>query len=206
MARQAKFEKEELLRLVENYAADGYQDNEIAACLGVHPNTFARWKKCGRYPELEGALMVGRQRAVSKVMNALFKRATGYEVTEEWRIVTERPGKNGETIRTVKTVVKTKTVPPNAKAIEAYLKRYAPDAGDREEALGKFLAEFSQLRSNPEELYPELNAEDAEIPYELDETDEELISAEESPPSEEELISAEESPPSVDSNAEKGDN
>ena len=172
MPRKAKFEKEELLRLVENFAA----------CLGVHPNTFARWKKCGRYPELEGALAVGRQRAVSKVMNALFKRATGYEVTEEWRILTERPGKNGETVRTVKTVTKTRTVPPNVKAIEAYLKRYAPDAGDREEALGKFLAEFSQLRSDPEELYPELNADDAELPYETDDSATMNISTEEPPP------------------------
>jgi len=66
---------------VTNYCLLGTTDEEISKFLKVSRQTFDTWRKI--HPELEAAVFEGREGADTKVAAALFKRACGYELTEE---------------------------------------------------------------------------------------------------------------------------
>ncbi len=63
-----------------NLALLGFDDGEIAAVLGISTATLTTWK--AMYPEFLAALKGGGLPADSEVVASLYKRATGYEVTE----------------------------------------------------------------------------------------------------------------------------
>ncbi len=66
------------LEYIRRYAEDGLDDNIIAERIGVKPTTFRRWKK--KYPEVCEALFLGRIGSDYAVVEALYKKATGYKV------------------------------------------------------------------------------------------------------------------------------
>ncbi len=80
--RSTRYEKwresygEEYLR---RCAEEGLDDCEIAVRSGLSPSTLERWKN--RYPEIKEALRLGRAGADYAVIDALYKKATGYSVS-----------------------------------------------------------------------------------------------------------------------------
>ncbi len=67
---------EEYLRRM---AEEGYTDSEIADMSGVSYKTFRKWKR--EHKDFEDALKLGRFGADFAVIEALYKKATGYSVT-----------------------------------------------------------------------------------------------------------------------------
>lgn len=78
----SRFEKwmeeygEEFLRRL---AEEGYSDREIAEMSYLSPTVFSKWKR--KHPEFSAALKLGRSNADYAVIDALYKRATGYSVS-----------------------------------------------------------------------------------------------------------------------------
>lgn len=67
--------------LVWSLAVKGFTNEEIAETIGISERTFLRWRK--NYKSFNDRFIEGRSTATAKVEEALFKRATGYTVTEE---------------------------------------------------------------------------------------------------------------------------
>jgi len=72
---------DERLDQVYKYALLGLSDAEIAGEMGITPATFSKWKV--REKGFEQALERGRRKAVSEVVNAMYKAALGYYYEEE---------------------------------------------------------------------------------------------------------------------------
>lgn len=64
-------------QIVFNFALLGLTDERIAKAMGIDVTTFYQWVKA--YPEFSQALIDGRENADGIVINALFKRATGFK-------------------------------------------------------------------------------------------------------------------------------
>lgn len=80
--RKTKFEafcRQYGLELVRKLAEDGYSDEEIAARVGLEPSELNLWQH--RYKRLRDAIELGRREADFSVVEAVYKRATGYNVT-----------------------------------------------------------------------------------------------------------------------------
>lgn len=103
-------------------AAMGATDDEIALSIGVSVRTIHRWKK--DHPSFEKALSEGKGVSDAKVIRSLYKRATGYEYTEEKKIV--EYDKEGN-IKPVKVEKTTKHIPPDVGAQCFWLKNRQRD-------------------------------------------------------------------------------
>lgn len=68
------------LEEIKGWCRDGYTDDQISQRLGIHRDTFYKYKR--EKTELSDALKVTKEIADLTVENSLFKRATGCEVTE----------------------------------------------------------------------------------------------------------------------------
>jgi hypothetical protein len=64
------------LQKIETMAALGMTDVQIASLLGVCEDTLTTWKK---HPEFIRVLKKGKDSADSKVVESLYRRATGYD-------------------------------------------------------------------------------------------------------------------------------
>lgn len=71
----------ERLALIEGYARRGYNDEQVADKMGIARSTLFKWRKI--CPAINDALKSGKEEADVEVENALFRRATGYDATEE---------------------------------------------------------------------------------------------------------------------------
>lgn len=67
--------------LIRKWRTQGKTIKQVTEMMGVDPRTFRSWRN--KYPEFNEALEVGQEVAVSRVEQSLFKRACGYEYTEE---------------------------------------------------------------------------------------------------------------------------
>ena len=120
------------LERITNWAANGLTDAEIAKSMGIRRETLSVWKQ--RHPNISNAVKRGRLMACEAIENALFRRATGMELTDtveefEGAIVDGKPA-NGS----IKKRVTTRQVPPDTGAIIFYLKNRMPDRyADRRE-------------------------------------------------------------------------
>lgn len=113
------------LERITNWAANGLTNEEIARSMGIHRSTLREWVKV--HPAISDALKRGRLMACEAIENALFKRATGMEITDtmeefEGAIVDGKP-LNGK----IKKRTTTRQVPPDTGAIIFYLKNRMPD-------------------------------------------------------------------------------
>lgn len=71
---------EEGLRKIREWSRRGLKESEIAENIGISVRTFERWKLIevdGDCP-IRQAIKKGREHAVEKLENALFKKATGF--------------------------------------------------------------------------------------------------------------------------------
>ena len=116
MAKYPDWLTPEGLVKLTGWARDGLSNEQIAANIGINPDTLYEWKS--RYPEIAEALKKGKEVADYEVENALFRRATGYDYTEE-RV--ELEGRKRKVVQTVKHVV------PDTAAAFIWLKNRRPD-------------------------------------------------------------------------------
>ncbi len=94
----------------------GATDIQLSQFFQVAPQTIDNWKHAN--PDFYAYLTKGKHEADIKVMQSFFKRATGYEYTENHSATTV--DKEGNTITTNKTI--TKQVAPDTTAIIFWLK------------------------------------------------------------------------------------
>ncbi len=123
--RRSDFQPGELYGIVERLAKAGLDDSQIAKRIGVHPNTFYKWKRDG---DVAGALKAGRTEAVLAVQSTLLQRALGYEteaVKTTTRTFVNAAGRTCETRRSVRVCRK---VPPSVHAIRVFLACFASDS------------------------------------------------------------------------------
>lgn len=112
-----KWTKETGLILLEGWARDGLTDEQIAHNMGIHVATLYKYKN--EHNEINEALIKGKEVVDRMVENALLKRALGYSY-EETRVEIMPDG-------TKKGVQITKTVVPDVKAQEFWLRNRKPD-------------------------------------------------------------------------------
>lgn len=104
----------------------GATDKQLARILGIGVRTLHRWKK--DHPEFMDALSEGKDEADQKVIESLFRRATGYShpdvhITNYQGVITQ-------------TAI-TKHYPPDTTAAIFWLKNRKPDEWrDRQEHTG----------------------------------------------------------------------
>lgn len=97
-------------------AVKGATEQEIADAFHVTRMTVSRWKN--KYPEFRDAIDNAKPIADAKVERSLYQRATGFEITEEERIVEVDRDGNTKPIK-VRTV--TKHIAPDTMAIMYWL-------------------------------------------------------------------------------------
>lgn len=103
--------------LINGWARRGYTNDQIAEAIGIGRTTLYKW--CKENPIIAKAMSVGKDEADIAVEEALFRRATGYEVTEEH--VEYEAGVE------TKRYITTKTIPPDTAALCFWLKNRRPD-------------------------------------------------------------------------------
>lgn len=117
MAAKPKYNKDYHDDWAWSLAAMGATNEEIASAIGVSKRTIIRWSK--EHESFGEALASGKGVSDAKVVRSLYKRAVGYEYTEEKKIV--EYDKEGN-IKPVKVEKITKHVPPDVGAQCFWLK------------------------------------------------------------------------------------
>jgi len=120
-------------------AAMGATNEEIASAMGISKRTIIRWAK--EHESFGKALAEGKGVSDAKVIRSLYQRATGYDYTEEKKIVEYDKEGNVKPVKVEKT---TKHVPPDVAAQCFWLKNrqrqnwqdrpqyYLQDGGDND--------------------------------------------------------------------------
>lgn len=144
------------LETLRGLARRGLSDEDIAKAINVNRSTIYAWKKS--YPEISNALKEGKLVADLAVESALFKKATGFTVTDT-KTTSFLDKETGELVEG-KSEVTTKHVLPDTLAIMFWLKNRRPDLwkdkiveqGDTTETqLNTYLTKLSDVikSSNP---------------------------------------------------------
>jgi len=108
--RPTKYVKEHV-KVAKALAKLGATDLEVAQALGVAVSTISLWKV--QHPEFSEALTVTKEIADLNVVQSLYKRATGYSITEvDIRVI------EGQIVKTEIT----KHYPPDPTAMIFWLK------------------------------------------------------------------------------------
>lgn len=110
------------LTKIEGWAMDGLIDTEIAANMGVNPDTLYRWKR--KYVEISEALKKGKDVVDRQVEKSLLKRALGFEYNETKNVY--ETDSNGNRILKESTITR-KMVVPDTTAQIFWLKNRKPD-------------------------------------------------------------------------------
>ena len=95
-------------------------EQQIAARLGIVESTWHVYKN--KYPELEQAVIKGRQNLISDVKSALIQRAKGFEYTEKKQYMRE-----SETGMVAYTEIVTKQALPDVAACNSILQNLDKD-------------------------------------------------------------------------------
>ena len=141
MSRKTIYERDgwdEKLEVVEGWARDGLDDEQIAHNMGISRTTLHEYKN--KYPKFADALKKGKEVVDREVENALLKRALGYEVEETKKVITKGSGDKQKIVKT------TKHVKPDTTAQIFWLKnrkrddwRNNPEVEDQDDKLEEFL-------------------------------------------------------------------
>ena len=106
---------------VEGWARSGLIDAQIAAKIGITPQTLCEWVR--RFPSFSEALKRGKKPVDDEVENALLKSALGFEYEETiTEIVEQADGTQRKQIKKVK-----RYSPPSNTAQIFWLKNRRPD-------------------------------------------------------------------------------
>ncbi len=119
------------LEFVRQCAADGLCNNEIAQRTNISPATFKRWQK--KHPELLRARDLGRREADYSVVEALYKKATGYRVNVNKTVKLKRSDFDSETGKKIRDYDELVTTtdedyhPADMRAVLFWLKNRQPE-------------------------------------------------------------------------------
>lgn len=119
------------LETVRKLAEDGYTDEEIAARTGISADELLMWSN--RHKNLRDAIELGRREADYSVVEAVYKRAVGYNVsvkkTHKLKRVDFDPvtGKKIREYEELATAEDEDYVPPDLRASIFWLKNRQPD-------------------------------------------------------------------------------
>ncbi len=108
--------------LVQGYARDGLNNEQIAEKLGIGETSF--YKYLNLYPKMAKALREGRTPVDVKVENAMLQIALGYDYREE-----KQEGifdKDGNMLDITKRTITEKHIPPNFNAGKFWLTNRKP--------------------------------------------------------------------------------
>ena len=122
-------EVEPRIEEVRQWAKAGATNREIAAALAIDESVLYDYVK--RFPDFSKAMTEGRMAGAAEVKTALLRLAVGFE-TKETETKAE-PGEDGK-MHPVSTKITTKQVPPDIRAIEAYLRNAADEWSDVDSA------------------------------------------------------------------------
>lgn len=137
-------------------AAMGATNEEIAEAMGVSKRTIIRWAK--EHESFGKALNEGKGVSDAKVIRSLYQRATGYEYTEEKRIVEYDKEGNVKPVKVEKTK---KHIPPDVGAQCFWLKnRQRERWQDRPEQV------IDQSSEDDVTIYLPDNGRDGDLPHE----------------------------------------
>jgi hypothetical protein len=120
------------LETVRALAAQGLPDEEIAIRASIGLSLFRRWVK--QYPEFAEALSLGRAGADYEVVKALYKKATGYNISLNKTFKLKRVDYDPDTGKKIReyeelaTGVEETHVPADLRAETFWLKNRQPDA------------------------------------------------------------------------------
>ena len=116
---------------IQGWSRDGLTLQQIAKNCGVSKQTLYTWR--GKFPELEEALIQGKDAADREVENALYNSACGYTMTVKKPVKTkviDYDPKTGKKVREVEewiTVEEEIHVPAQVTAQIFWLKNRKPD-------------------------------------------------------------------------------
>lgn len=119
------------LESIRRLAEDGYSDEEIGLRSGIGVSLLRRWKK--QHPEFAAAIELGRSSADYAVVEALYKKAVGYNValskTYKLKRVDYDPetGKKLREYEELATGIDESFVPGDLKAETFWLKNRQPE-------------------------------------------------------------------------------
>jgi hypothetical protein len=108
------------LKAVEHLARLGATNKHMAEYFEVHTTTVEEWIRDNRF--FRSAIKKGRIEADMKVVNSLYKRATGYSYIEEEYSVVEIDGEAQPLSKMAHVKRTVKTLPPDVKAAIHWLK------------------------------------------------------------------------------------
>lgn len=111
------------LETLRGLARRGLSDEDIAKSIGINRTTIYDWKR--KYPTFANALRDGKLVADLAVESALFKKATGFTVTDT-KTTSFLDKETGELVEG-KSEVTTKHILPDTLAIMFWLKNRRPD-------------------------------------------------------------------------------
>ena len=117
------------LEEVRQWAKAGATNREIAAALGIDESVLYDYQR--QYPEFTKTITEGRMSGAAEVKTALLKLAVGFEATDTETKV--EPGEDGKMHPTASKILK-RQVPPDIRAIEAYLRNAADEWSDVDSA------------------------------------------------------------------------
>lgn len=118
--------RESMIREIEEFTAKGMTIDEIAMHYSVDRVTIYRWAK--KYEGVKQALKLGRDMQIERVVESLFRRASGYDYEEVKKIVESTLGKNGNEARKHSRIeTTTKHVPADIGAAAFLLKNLQPE-------------------------------------------------------------------------------
>lgn len=111
------------LEILRGLARRGLSDEDIAKSIGINKTTLYRWK--AKSADISNALRDGKLTADLTVESALFKKATGFTVTDT-KTTSFLDKETGELVEG-KSEVTTKHILPDTLAIMFWLKNRRPD-------------------------------------------------------------------------------
>ena len=118
--------RESMIKEVEEMTAEGKTIDQIAAHYNVDRVTLFRWQK--KFDGFGKALKSGRDMQVERVVESLFRRATGYDYEEVKEHAEKVQGKDGNEVRKVTRMEKVKKhVPADVGAAAFLLKNLQPE-------------------------------------------------------------------------------
>jgi len=122
LGRKSKYTThiEPAFEVILGYLRIGMTEKSIAKSLGVGVTSWKKYKT--QFPAFTALLKKGALDATALVVNALYKRATGYEYDEKY---VEERNVNGIVATVVKQI--TKHVPPDTAACIFWLINHDPD-------------------------------------------------------------------------------
>ena len=112
MASYTYWRTDEGLAIIGGFARKGLTIAEIAHNIGVARSTLNKWIK--NFSDISDAIKKNKEVADIIVENALFKRATGYEIVEQKEELVDNPNTGKKELMVTRRT--TKSVPPDTLA------------------------------------------------------------------------------------------